>query len=85
MSDYWFKRKKNVIGAGPATWQGWMVILAYALANFALVYLFIVTPMLDDVEPSTLQYIIWIALVGVASWILIMVCRAKTDGERLNP
>ena len=27
MSDYWFKRKKNLIGAGPATWQAWILIM----------------------------------------------------------
>ena len=81
MTDFWFKPKKNMIGTLPSTWQGWMLVLAYAVANFALVYIFLIIPMLADAEPTMLQYITWIVLVGVASTIFFLVCRAKTDVE----
>jgi hypothetical protein len=29
MNRYWFRRKVHGLGATPATWEGWLVILVY--------------------------------------------------------
>jgi len=40
MTKAWFKTKKYGPGWYPATWQGWLVLLAYLIILIALIYVF---------------------------------------------
>ena len=37
VAKYWFRQKKFGYGATPSTWQGWVVMIASALAVFGVI------------------------------------------------
>ena len=65
---YWFVPKRFGYGATPVTWQGWAVILGFAVAVFAAVRL----------VPMTLEKVLAIVVLVA---LLVVVCKVKTDGE----
>ena len=74
--DMWFRPKRYGYGAGlPIAWQGWVLLLGYALAvgavSYGALYLFD-----SDAEQIVALLIGVLGLTGA----LILVSRAKTRG-----
>ena len=70
---YWFRSKTHGWGWGPpATWQGWLVLLAYAAAMLAVAI---------RVPPDTrpMAFLVWVAALAAA---LLVVCWFKGEPPR---
>ncbi len=75
MKAYWFRAKRYGWGWYPSTWQGWTVILLYAIILF-FIFLTLDSELHSPIE--TMKQFFPIELVLTA--ILIVVCYIK--GER---
>lgn len=66
---YWFAPKLYGYGATPVTWQGWAMIVVFALLACAVALL--------AAQDAPVMF----ALLGPLVVSFILLCRAKTDGE----
>jgi hypothetical protein len=74
---YWFRPKRYGLGATPVTWEGW------AVTGGALVLIGVVTWFFIGATrvPSLTAVLVWAVLVGAATVALLIVTKAKTQGE----
>lgn len=60
---YWFKRKLYGWGWTPATWQGWVTLVA-----FLAVFFWIFVPFISNPEPTD-SAVFWF-LIKVGTWVV---------------
>ena len=72
----WFKPHRYGIGATPTTWQGWLLVAAYAA--IVLGAMWIVLPHQGPLEPNRLA--VWLVIVAAASAVIIWVAHRTTEG-----
>ena len=74
--DIWFRAKKNGFGWGlPVTWQGWVVLLAYAALVVSAGFAF---------EKSVVGKMVFIPTVVVLSALFIFICWKKGQKPRFR-
>jgi hypothetical protein len=73
---YWFRPKRYGLGATPVTWEGW-AFTALMVAFIVAISLYVVGA---TRTPSFMAVMVWAALVGAATVVLVIVTKAKTDG-----
>ncbi|MEK7646659.1 MAG: hypothetical protein AAB381_03135 [Patescibacteria group bacterium] len=71
----WFKRKRYGYGWVPATWQGWVTLLVYVGALFAL-------SLNVDEDPSLGQAIPFLSSVLILTLLLLVICYTKGEKPR---
>jgi hypothetical protein len=76
MTQYWFKPKSYGYGATPVTWEGWAVSLAGAIVVAGSI---LAMTLLVD-RSNAVAWLIWAALIAVATWWFVQFCRRRTDG-----
>ncbi|MPZ56815.1 MAG: hypothetical protein GEU91_10040 [Rhizobiales bacterium] len=84
MSDqYWFKPKVFGYGASPTTWEGWAVVAGYCavVTIVTLAALIIVEPGTVSASVQWLMWLVWLAVVAIATAVLTVVSKRRTDGE----
>ena len=74
MTKYWFRQKKFGYGATPNSWQGWLVIIASALAAIALI---IAADFQRDNAARFLLIVIGLPVIVIPT---VLIARAKTEG-----
>ena len=74
---YWFRPKRYGLGATPVTWEGW------AVTGLAIVFIGVVTWffIVATRAPNLAAVLVWAVLVGAATVALLIVTKAKTEGE----
>ena len=77
MTQYWFKPKRYGYGATPVSWEGWTVtFLAAAFVAGSIVAMNLVVDKSDVVA-----WLVWAALIAVATFWFIQFTRRRTEGE----
>ena len=71
---YWFRQKKFGYGATPTRWQGWLLIIASAVAAIAVI---IAANLQGDDANRFLLIAIGLPLIVVPT---VLIARAKTEG-----
>jgi hypothetical protein len=72
----WFKPHRYGIGAAPASWQGWLVVAAYAGIVLGSMRL-----MLPPQGPMPAMDVAkWLAVVAAATAIIIWIAHRNTEG-----
>jgi hypothetical protein len=74
VTKYWFRQKKFGYGATPNCWQGWLVLIAGALATVAVI---IAADFQRDDATRFLLIAIGLPLILVPT---VWIAHAKTDG-----
>jgi len=82
-NQYWFKPKVFGYGASPTTWEGWAVVVAYCavVALMTLMVVIAAEPGKASVGVFWMLWAVWLVVVGVATAILAVVSKRRTDGE----
>ncbi len=75
-NHYWFKRKLYGLGWTPATWQGWLVILAF------VIFVVFQTVLLNFTGQTATDTVLFLANVALGIIALLLVCKIK--GEKLK-
>ena len=71
---YWFRAREKGIGWYPASWQGWLVMLAYVIAVSS------VAVIVEIFSSSLLEMILWLTpLLLVPTIGLIWICYRKGE------
>jgi hypothetical protein len=80
---YWFKPKTFGYGASPTTWEGWAVVLGYCavVTIVTLIVLIAAEPGKVAIWAQWLIWSAWLVVVGIATAVLAVVSRQRTDGE----
>jgi hypothetical protein len=80
---YWFRPKTFGYGASPTTWEGWAMVLGYCgvVAVVTLAVLIGAEPGKTAVWAQWLMWSVWLVVVGIATAVLAVVSRRRTDGE----
>jgi uncharacterized membrane protein AbrB (regulator of aidB expression) len=73
-SEFWFKPKTLGYGATPTTWEGWAVVAVYSLVVLGCVVAMTVR------KDSFSTFVSSIAMIVVATVVLVVVSVQKTDG-----
>lgn len=81
MSDYWFRPKSHGYGAAPANWKGWAAIPGFMLAQFALLWPWLLSPVFAGEEPTVAGLIATFALSVALVIGFIWLCKVKTEGQ----
>jgi len=74
---YWFRPKRYGLGATPVTWEGWAVTALAVVFIGVVTWFFIVATR----APNLTAVLVWAVLVGAATVALLIVTKAKTQGE----
>lgn len=74
---YWFTPKQHGYGAVPKTWQGWLVMMAFA-AGLPIVSVPMLLLVPSDYKAA--GFIVWAGFVAVAVWWFLKFVRKRTDG-----
>jgi hypothetical protein len=77
MARYRFKPKRYGYGAAPATWEGWVVMLAVA---GILIGSIVAMELLVDRSDFT-AWMIWALVIGAVTFRCVRLARERTDGE----
>ena len=77
MTRYWFRPKRYGYGATPTTWEGWALVLVFAV--FMGGSIVVLERFAGSSNPVGL--FVWAAVVGTGIWWLVHVSRDRTDGE----
>jgi hypothetical protein len=80
---YWFKPKVFGYGATPTTWEGWAVVSGYCIMIAVATYVALVL-IEPSGEASGVQWAlwgIWGLVLLVATALLTIISRRRTDGE----
>ena len=72
--EYWFKPKTFGYGATPTTWEGWALVAVYILVLVAGIVAMTLR------KESFATYIASLAVIGVATVVMVVVSVQKTDG-----
>ena len=81
MSDFWFRPKTYGYGATPANWKGWVAVLLTVAVTAVATVVLIVSPQISGAPPAPAQVAEWAAIVAVTVAGLVVLSRAKTEGE----
>lgn len=81
MTDYWFKPKTYGYGAAPKTWKGWASIPVFMLAQFVLLWPWLLSPALAGEEPTTAGLVATFGLSAVLAAGFVWLCKVKTEGD----
>ncbi len=81
MSEYWFRAKTHGYGATPANWKGWAAVLVTVAVTSVATAVLIVSPQISGTPPAPAQVAVWAAIVAVTVAGLVVLSRAKTEGE----
>ena len=76
----WFKPKTHGYGAAPANWKGWAATLAFLAAEFLLVWVLLLRPILAGGAPSLEQALLWGLCSGALTVGFVWLAKAKTEG-----
>ena len=74
MPRYWFRQKTFGYGATPNTWQGWLLIVASAVATVAVI---IAADFQRDNATRLLMILIGLPVILVPT---VLISRVKTEG-----
>ncbi len=74
MNEFWFKPKTYGYGATPTTWEGWMLLAAYA------VFIAVMSFVLIGRDLTFSAWIAWAAILIVVTVAMTWITRHKTDG-----
>ena len=75
---YWFEPKTYGYGAVPVTWEGWLAV-AIHIAVFGVALWFVLAqPAYRESIPAWIGFLV---LTAISTTALILVSKAKTDGE----
>jgi len=75
---YWFKRRLYGWGWAPATWQGWLIVLAF-ISVILLDGLWLVSNAPNGQEPSTMVSTIFMGIIAISIIALIVLCYIKGE------
>ena len=78
MARYWFKPKRYGYGAAPATWEGWVVMLAVAGIVIGSI---VAMELLVDRSDFT-AWMIWSLIIGAVTFRFVCLACERSDGER---
>ena len=81
MSEYWFRPKTYGYGATPTHWKGWASVIIVVALFFIATFGFILRPQMNGSQPAFEQVMIWAVIVATLIGGLVILSKAKTDGE----
>jgi isoprenylcysteine carboxyl methyltransferase (ICMT) family protein YpbQ len=75
VTRFWFKPKSYGYGATPVTWEGWAVVVAHVAVVLSCIAVLAVR------DQTFFTWLSTIALIIVATSVMVLVSLQKTDGN----